>query len=69
MKDGSIRHVEREPRRVFKKYRDIFDNPIDENYKHNHKIIYNNHLSDLYDEDKIPMPENPPYTESKYNIS
>lgn len=69
MHDGSTQYVESEPRRTFKKYRDIFDNPMDENYKHNRKIIYDYDKFRLYDGDIIPMPENPPYTKLQCRIS
>lgn len=68
MKNGSTQHVECEPLHAFKKYKDIFDNPIDKNYNHNQKIIYDNHLSSLFNKDVIPMHENP-QSESTCSIS
>jgi hypothetical protein len=68
MKNGSTRHAECEPGYAFKKYKDIFDNPIDQNYNHNQKIIYDNHLVNLFNKDVIPMHENP-QSESKCSIS
>ncbi len=69
MKDGSAHYVKIEPRVAFKKYDDFFHNHKDENYHHNQNMIRRNNLLDIYDEDVIPMPENPESDSSKCVIS
>jgi len=71
MNDGSVHHIEIEPRLAFKKYCDFFDNHKDENYHHNQNMIRQNNLLDLYYEyeDVIPMHENPDSHESRCVLS
>lgn len=69
MRDGSANYLKTEARLAFKKYEEFIDNHKDENFNHNINMIRQNNLLDLYDENIIPMHENPVSNDSKCIIS
>lgn len=69
MRNGSTQNVKVAPRLAFKKYHDFFHNHKDENWHHNEKMIRQNNLLDIYEEDIIPMHENPNSDNSKCIMS